>query len=423
MGNYSLLLMLFISMLQSQWQEINQPTTWENGTIDIIRAQGNKLYTVTNQAQVYTSNDQAYSWEMLADTLETFPYGADLLFIKNNTAFITQNIGEGPYNYACLFDSGGWQELPYQASALVSMIDNDSLIFTLLNGISISSDMGENWSQIPDPPILGYIQLNLATDEYLYVSHGCQVYRTGDLGETWEDITGLLDDEGFESPYNCGGVMSMVSHGDQLIISMYWGGGMGKLFVSNDHGITWLMIDDFPLEHSISAMASKNNVLFIGTGSTNSGVFYTTDLINWIDFSVGLESYNYAVNQLVVTDDYLYKTGGTFNTYQISLIELNTQLEKEEPIQFYLSQNYPNPFNPNTNIGYYLPNNSFVTINIFDLMGRNIKSLVNVNQPAGYRSVKWDATNYYDEKVSGGLYVYSIQTNDFIATKKMLLLK
>ena len=78
---------LFISVLKSQWQEINQPTTWENGTIDIIKVQGNQLYTVTNQAQVYTSNDQAYSWEMLADTLETFPYGVDLLFIKNNAVF------------------------------------------------------------------------------------------------------------------------------------------------------------------------------------------------------------------------------------------------------------------------------------------------------------------------------------------------
>ena len=64
---------LLISVLKSQWQETNQPTIWENGTIDIIKAKEDQLYTVTNQAQVYISNDQAYSWEMLADTLETFP--------------------------------------------------------------------------------------------------------------------------------------------------------------------------------------------------------------------------------------------------------------------------------------------------------------------------------------------------------------
>jgi hypothetical protein len=414
---------LFISVLKSQWQAINQPTTWENGTIDIIKAQGNQLYTVTNQAQVYTSNDQAYSWEMLADTLETFPYGVDLLFIKNNAAFITQSIGGGPYNYVCLFDSGAWQELSYQSSALVSMVDNDSLIFTLLNGISISSDMGENWFQIPDPPISGYIKLNLATNEYLYISHGCEVYRTGDLGVTWEDITGVLDDEGFESPYNCSGVMSMVSHGDQLIISMYWGGGMGKLFVSNDNGVTWLIIDSLPLEHSISAMASKNNVLFIGTGSTNSGVFYTNDLINWIDFSIGLESYNYSVNQLVVTDYYLYKTGGTFETYQIPLSDLGTQPEKEKPTQFKIIQNYPNPFNPITTIKYDLPKATNVNISIYDMMGKEVKNLINTNQNSGDMSVIWNGTNNNGEEVSAGMYFYIIKTNTLNQTRKMILLK
>jgi len=414
---------LFISVLKSQWQEINQPTTWENGTIDIIKVQGNQLYTVTNQAQVYTSNDQAYSWEMLADTLETFPYGVDLLFIKNNAVFITQSIGGGPYNYVCLIDSGSWQELPHQSSTLVSMVDNDSLIFTLLNGISISSDMGENWSQIPDPPISGYIQLNLATNEYLYISHGCELYRTGDLGVTWEDITGVLDEEGFDSPYNCGGVMSMISYGDQLIISMYWGGGMGKLFVSSDNGTTWLIIDSLPQEHSISAMASKNDVLFIGTGSTNSGVFYTTDLIDWIDFSNGLESYDFSVSQLVATDDYLYKTGGTFNTYQISLSDLGTQPEKKKPTQFKIIQNYPNPFNPITNMRYDLPEATNVTISIYDIMGREVRNLINTNQNSGYKSVVWNGTNNNGEMVSGGMYFYTIKTNTFSQTRKMILLK
>ena len=414
---------LFISVLKSQWQEINQPTTWENGTIDIIKVQGNQLYTVTNQAQVYTSNDQAYSWEMLADTLETSPYGVDLLFLKNNAVFITQNIGEEPYNYVCLIDSGFWQELPYQSSALVSMVDNDSLIFTLLNGISISSDNGENWSQIPDPPISGYMQLHLATNEYLYISHGCEVFRTGDLGITWEDITGILDEEGFESPYNCGGVMSMVSHGDQLIISMYWGGGMGKLFVSNDNGTTWLIIDSLPQEHSISAMASKNNVLFVGTGSNQSGVFYTTDLIDWIDFSNGLESYDFSVSQLVATDEFIYKTGGTFETYQISLSELSTQFKKEQSIQFRLFQNHPNPFNPFTILRYEIPEDSFVDVTIYDMLGKVVTNLVKANQSSGYKSIQWDATDNQGQPVSAGVYLYTIEAGEFMQTKKMILLK
>ncbi len=418
-----ILLLLFISISQSQWQEINQP---DIGMVSIILADGNQLFTATNQAQVYTSIDQADSWEMLADTMATQPYGADLLLIKGDAVFFTQNIGAGPYNYICLSGFAGWgpwQELLHQSSALISMADNDSLIFTLLNGISISSDRGETWTEIPEPPITGYIRLNLATNDYLYVSHGCQIYRTADLGQTWEDITGILDDEGFASPYSCSAILAMASHEDQLIISMYWGGGLGKLFISDDHGTSWTVLNEFPVDHSVSAIASKNNVLYVGTGSTLSGVYYTTDLTTWIDFSTGLESYDYSVSQLVATDEYLYKTGGTFNSYQIPLPELDTHWESTQLVEFTLSQNYPNPFNPTTTLKYELPTDAQVKIMIFDIMGKEVKTLVNNQQNAGFKSVIWDATNDYGKPVSAGLYLYTIRAGSFRQTKKMVMLK
>jgi hypothetical protein len=412
-----------MSISQSQWQEINQP---DIGTVSIILADGNQLFTATNQAQVYTSIDQAGSWEMLADTMDTQPYGTDLLLIKGDAVFFTQNIGVGPYNYLCLSGFAGWgpwQELAHQSSALISMVDNDSLIFTLLNGISISSDVGETWTEIPEPPITGYIRLNLATNDYLYVSHGCQIYRTADLGQTWEDITGILDDVGFASPYSCSTVLAMARHDDQLIISMYWGGGKGKLFVSDDHGTSWTVLNEFPVDHSVNAIASKNNVLYVGTASTLSGVYYTTDFTTWIDFSSGLESYDYSVSQLVATDEYLYKTGGTLNSYQISLPELDTHWESTQLVEFTLSQNYPNPFNPVTTLRYDLTEDAFVNITIYDMMGRVVKTLVNNQQNAGFKSVIWDATNDAGSPVSAGLYLYTIQAGAFRQTKKMVLLK
>jgi hypothetical protein len=217
--------------------------------------------------------------------------------------------------------------------------------------------------------------------------------------------------------------MSMVSHGDQLIISMYWGGGMGKLFVSNDNGTTWLIIDSLPQEHSISAMASKNNVLFVGTGSNQSGVFYTTDLIDWIDFSNGLESYDFSVSQLVATDEFIYKTGGTFETYQISLSELSTQFKKEQSIQFRLFQNHPNPFNPFTILRYEIPEDSFVDVTIYDMLGKVVTNLVKANQSSGYKSIQWDATDNQGQPVSAGVYLYTIEAGEFMQTKKMILLK
>ena len=93
------------------------------------------------------------------------------------------------------------------------------------------------------------------------------------------------------------------------------------------------------------------------------------------------------------------------------------------PGEFSLKQNYPNPFNPSTQISYNLPENAMVTINVYDLMGRSVRTLVSSNQIAGYRSVSWDATNDLGEPVSAGMYVYVAQAGDYSQTKKMVLLK
>ena len=93
------------------------------------------------------------------------------------------------------------------------------------------------------------------------------------------------------------------------------------------------------------------------------------------------------------------------------------------PEVFALHQNYPNPFNPITQIKYDLPEDALVNITIYDLMGRSIKSLVNSNQSAGYRSIQWNATNNLGEPVSAGMYIYALQAGEFRQTKKMVLLK
>ena len=93
------------------------------------------------------------------------------------------------------------------------------------------------------------------------------------------------------------------------------------------------------------------------------------------------------------------------------------------PEVFALHQNYPNPFNPTTMLRYDLPEDALVTITIFDVMGRSIKSLINSNQTAGYRSVRWDATNDHGQGVSAGMYIYTIQAGEFRDVRKMVLLK
>ena len=88
-----------------------------------------------------------------------------------------------------------------------------------------------------------------------------------------------------------------------------------------------------------------------------------------------------------------------------------------------MHQNYPNPFNPFTSLQYDLPEEAFVILSIYDLRGREINRLVHSIQEPGFKSVMWDATDFYGKPVSAGVYMYQIRSGDFIQTKKMVLLK
>ncbi|HIB60595.1 MAG TPA: T9SS type A sorting domain-containing protein, partial [Candidatus Marinimicrobia bacterium] len=85
--------------------------------------------------------------------------------------------------------------------------------------------------------------------------------------------------------------------------------------------------------------------------------------------------------------------------------------------------NFPNPFNPVTTLRYDLPEDSQVSIMIYDIMGRKVKTLVNKSQNAGFKATIWDATNDLGQPVSAGIYLYTIQAGDFRQTRKMVLLK
>tara|TARA_Y100000591_G_scaffold252985_1_gene224563 strand:+ start:3 stop:3482 length:3480 start_codon:yes stop_codon:yes gene_type:complete len=93
------------------------------------------------------------------------------------------------------------------------------------------------------------------------------------------------------------------------------------------------------------------------------------------------------------------------------------------PKEYALHQNYPNPFNPTTKINYQLPEDNYISIIIYDVMGHEIKSLVNNHKVAGYKTVHWDATNNGGKQVPAGMYIYTIQAGDFRETRKMVLLK
>jgi enterochelin esterase family protein len=92
--------------------------------------------------------------------------------------------------------------------------------------------------------------------------------------------------------------------------------------------------------------------------------------------------------------------------------------EESIPEEYFLSQNFPNPFNPTTTIKYSVPENSLVTLKIFDIIGNEVETLVNEEKSVGWYEIKLNANN-----LASGVYFYQIRAGSFIETKKMLLLK
>ena len=118
--------------------------------------------------------------------------------------------------------------------------------------------------------------------------------------------------------------------------------------------------------------------------------------------------------------DYNKRVLTFFNMYSdVLFIEMDTSI----PHQFTLYPAYPNPFNPITTLRYDLPEQATVNIIIYDLLGRQVKSLINQTQDAGNKSVIWNATNDFGKPVSAGVYLYKIHAGEFVQTKKMVLLK
>ncbi len=99
-------------------------------------------------------------------------------------------------------------------------------------------------------------------------------------------------------------------------------------------------------------------------------------------------------------------------------IEIPTDVKGIVPGEFALQQNYPNPFNPTTEIRYQTPEVVHVTLKLFDVLGREVATLVNEVKQAGTYTVLFDASN-----LTGGVYFYRMQAGDFVKTKKLLLLK
>ena len=174
--------------------------------------------------------------------------------------------------------------------------------------------------------------------------------------------------------------------------------------------LAWSAIEEdllyYQLDRATNAMFTENV----------DQTYVTTNTHTDYDIDTGIE-YFYRVSGYVgYWTDYS-------NTVSVIIESLDLDENSAMNLDYKIHQNYPNPFNPVTTLQYDLPENGLVNITIYDMMGRQVKTLVNGSQTTGYKTIQWNATNDRNEPVSAGLYLYTIQAGKFRQTKKMVLLK
>jgi len=271
------------------------------------------------------------------------------------------------------------------------------------HGIYRSADAGATWTAINTGLTFTAVHA-LAIDAAGSVyagTFGGGVYKTTNAGAQWNQL-----------PVGYDFVWSLGITNDQTIIAGTYGNG---IYRSTDAGASWSISNNGVTAKFIYTIAVDNaNTVYIGAWaagiytSSNGGGTWKPIGMN----GIGISSLfvNPANGALLATSE----NGGV---YQFSGA-LSNEGDREVPTQFSLAQNYPNPFNPSTMIEFSLPIAQNVTVSVYDVLGREVATLVDGMMDAGVHNVAFDAS-----ELSSGVYIYNIRTQGFSASKKMLLTK
>ncbi|MDP3581077.1 MAG: T9SS type A sorting domain-containing protein, partial [Ignavibacteria bacterium] len=203
-------------------------------------------------------------------------------------------------------------------------------------------------------------------------------------------------------------------------------GGVSAKCIAKWNGSNWSGLG-ITIVGFVNALAVIGQDLYLGgsfttvIGGANAHFVVKWDAANssWLNLSVGISADQYA---LTTIGPDLY-TGGFSRIWKYSCSSTPTSVNNDGqdntlPQQFQLSQNYPNPFNPTSIIRYDLPKASFVKISVYDILGREIRVLVNEEKNSGHYEILFDARD-----LSSGVYFYTIRTKDYTQSKKMILMK
>ena len=353
---------------------------------------------------------------------------------------ISSSVTVMPYSYAVLgrnadVNTNGGVALDYEYSGFTLGNSDDEVILIDPYGNTIDSVAYDGGAEWPDPTGASMALLEISLDNTIgsnWVEYDSLTYGDGDYGTPgepnfpveieWdfslsEPVLEIIhvdnpDDDGeyvFPEEWN---------PSDTLII---------KMELCNNTDFDFLYYPGAVLES-----LNSYNVQILNPEFWFYGMFANTcDSVQWQVIAPGeyvwehdkeFLAYSQALNCENFSPDHCFESDSVLFSVWLSGALLSID-EKVLPAKYSLHQNFPNPFNPITTIVYELPKDSFVSIRIYDLNGRLVNTLVNQEQTAGYKAIKWAGVDGNGKFVSAGVYLYVIQAGEFRETKKMVLLK
>ncbi len=323
------------------------------------------------------------------------------------------------------------------------------LIGSAYDGVFRSIDNGQTWSLV-NTGLRHLLVTSLTTDGNLvFAATFFGVHASTNHGQSWIGLTQFTDK-----------VIWAVNYDGSLLYAATDGDG---IFRSSDQGLTWTEVNDGLTSLYVYAILKADGAMYAGT---DEGVFVTLDGEHWIPVRNGME--NETVLSLAHDGNTLYAgtydhgvwrsvDGGTSwsqwndglssqivwalkvdgnsifagtagnGVYQRPveniIVPVTTAQKNNAPLQIELRQNYPNPFNPTTTVYFDLPQRSRVRLAVFNARGQLVRTLAQGSFENGSHSVFWDGRNETGHTVASGAYFYRLETDDFIRTRKMLLIK
>lgn len=356
---------------------------------------GNTLI-LNNFSYIYKSTDLGLNWKNIA------PSNLINSFMVHNSGIISYKQSNG--NVMFTLDKGEtWEEFSLLNSGSVNslMLINSNYFFSFsssTNTIYQSNDKGKSWYPVWYLGNFGpsqYASFAYKNEFEIYFSYGNKVYKSNNYGKDWALHAQLTSDERINkiaiSPY---GHLFAICSRTVYDISI---GIPRKLEIPDIGG------------GEVDIKFSEKGMMYIYSWYK----FYLSDDFG-ITFKEILKGYPEKVYSAAIIGNSLF----TVTNYAgVLTIQLENANPKKYPERFF-TNNFPNPFNGITNVVFYNEKQQKISLRIFDILGREIETIVSSELPQGFYKYSWSSKN-----ISSGIYFYRIQTSSYTETKKMILVK